>query len=322
MQQTTGTRELFVLEHAGGRIRGTFHRPRGDASSFCEGAGGWSRPGILFFSGMPSTRAARGDTGVFWAESMAELGYPSFRVDLPGFGDSDGAPPADWVRFIDQGGYAAVGAEIVEQLARRFGLARVVMVGHCAGAVSAIYTAAENRRCSGLVLIDPYFYAAETERPRLRQQLSFWGDQSLLGGMARQVFGWLKWSYLKICPNAYPDNANIPLLCRWRDIASRGVPVLILRAAGPETSIPKRRAAGFDYFEYVKGLAGRKGKVVSRSIAGANHTFSNQVGRTAVCDLAGEWLANHFPGSGEIKLPEKYAGSGESPMPFEVAGIL
>ena len=92
MKQSIADRELVALDGDGVLMRGTYHKPRA-----AGGAAIRLLPGIMFLNSLLTPRAAFGDTAVRWAESFARRGYPCFRFDLPGQGDSDGKPrPSCW----------------------------------------------------------------------------------------------------------------------------------------------------------------------------------------------------------------------------------
>jgi pimeloyl-ACP methyl ester carboxylesterase len=292
MKETIATRELVVLDGLDIVLRGTYHKAPDDGSVAQIGQ---ERVGLLFLNGLSATRAGNGDSAVYWADSFAEHGYPSFRLDLPGFGDSEGDPPADWLGFINQGGYAAIASAKIRELVARFNLSGVVMVGHCAGAVSAIYTAAASRECRGLVLMDPYFHLPQTIRPKILQQLNLWALQSRFGGLLSNIYGRLKEIRLLLRPDLPPENANFPLLRRWTELASTGLPILILKAPGWKTSGTKPRVGEFDYFKHVLELAGRRSQVVVKVVDGANHSFANRLGRAAVRQHTERWLNACFP---------------------------
>ena len=294
MTETTETRELLKLNRFGAAMRGTYHKPGGGKYLGREGNAP-ARIGMLFLSGLPSTRAGQGDAAVYFADSLAQKGYPSFRIDLPGFGDSEGDPPEDCLRLVNQGEYAATVSNNIEELAARFSLSGIVLIGHCAGAVSAIYTAAVNKSCKGLVLIDPYFYAAQIERKEVRQQLTRWAEHSRTGRVLGNAYGRAKKILLSLCSNIYPDHANVPLLRCWKQVASSGMPILILNSFRANSPGKQAVAAEFDFLQYVVGLAGRRSKITVETIEGANHTFSNRVGRTAVPQHTGQWLQINFP---------------------------
>ena len=69
-----GTRELFTLGGDGVLLRGTYHKTTGKA------ANSGSSTGVVFLSALASPRSLTADSAVFWANSFADRGYPSFRT--------------------------------------------------------------------------------------------------------------------------------------------------------------------------------------------------------------------------------------------------
>jgi pimeloyl-ACP methyl ester carboxylesterase len=284
------TRELITLDGLGIVLRGTYHKtPQVDLNKRkCIG--------VLFLNSLSPTRAATGDSAVYWADSFAEYGYPSFRIDLPGFGDSDGDTPTDLVNFINTGGYTSVVALKIKELVERFNLLGVVMVGHCSGAVSALYAAAAaSKECKGLVLADPYFYVPQAVKSKILQKLDRWASRSSLGRLFSDTYDRLKDIRLFLRKRVLPENANLPLLKCWRELASAGLPILILRAPSQKTPSTKARVGEFDYFSYLKKIAGYRGQVVVQLIQGTDHSFANRQGRATVRQYAEDWLSTYFP---------------------------
>ena len=113
MDQAIEGRELITLDGDGVFLRGTFHRPRARVPIQSQR---WTRNriGVVFFNSLSLPRAATGDSAVYWAESFANCGYPSFRFDLPGLGDTAGDIPLELLNFINAGGYASITAAKVE----------------------------------------------------------------------------------------------------------------------------------------------------------------------------------------------------------------
>jgi pimeloyl-ACP methyl ester carboxylesterase len=296
MQEAIETRELIMLDGPDGDIRGTYHRPY-EGSFYPQSlpiAPG--RIGVLFLNSTSPTRAQNGDAAVYLADSFASCGYPSFRIDLPGFGDSHGEPSADVVDLINRGGYASIASAKARELVARFNLSGVVFAGHCAGAISALYAAATSSECRGLILIGPYFHLPQARKPtKIQQQLTLWALKSRLGKLFHKSYGVLKVIRIFLRRSGLPANANNALLRCWKNLASSGLPILILKAPNRKASGMKPRAAEFDYFKYALKIATRKSKVVVGVTEGANNAFANSVGREAVRQHSEQWLKLCFP---------------------------
>ncbi len=291
MLQSVEERELITLRRLGPLVHGTFHKGR-DKNPV---VGDEKRVGILFLNSLSLPRAATGDSSVYWADCFADSGYPSFRIDLPGLGDSDGTLPQDLLGFINSGGFASVAAQKVRELVETFNLSGVIIVGHCAGGVSALFAAAKCAECKGLVLLDVYFHLPQTIRPKIRQELSSWALHSRFGRFASDVYDRLGQIRLSLMGNRLPENANIPLLRCWRSLASTGLPILILKAPARKAIGAKPRAGEFDYLAHVLRIAGSHNQVTVELTEGTDHSFANRVGRNAVRQHVENWLRTYFP---------------------------
>jgi pimeloyl-ACP methyl ester carboxylesterase len=302
MDQAINGRELFTLDGLGVLLRGTFHRPKA-SSDFDPGVGRPKPVGIVFLNSLSLPRAATGDSSVYWAESFAGCGYPCFRVDLPGLGDTAGEIPNELLNFINAGGYAKIAGAKVKELVGHFGLSGVVIFGHCAGTVSAIYAAATcMAECRGLVLLDPYFHVPQAIRPALRRGLSDWAVHSSVGRMLSNIYDRIKKIKRMLRANLPPRNANFPLLSRWKEIASTGLPILIIKAPSRKAVGTSARVGEFDYLKHVLNLAGRKSQVSVELVQGTDHSFANRVGRAGVQRCIEQWLGNHVPLPEDVRL--------------------
>ena len=295
MDQAIEGRELVTLNGLGVLLRGTFHKPHG--CNHAESKVDKQKPiGFLFLNSLSLPRAATGDSAVYWAESLAGRGYPSFRFDLPGLGDTAGDIPNELLNFINAGGYARIAGAKVKELVERFGLSGVVIVGHCAGTVSAIYAAAACMfECRGLVLLDPYFHVPQAIRPAVRRGLSDWAMRSKTGRILSNLYDRTKKIRLLVRRNAPPRNANLPLLNRWREVASTGLPILIIKAPSRKATGTGPRVGEFDYLKHVLNLAGRKSQVIVELVEGTDHSFANRMGRVGVQQYIEKWLGNYLP---------------------------
>jgi len=295
MLEAAGKRELIVLDGLGVRLRGTYHRP-----ADCSSESGVSRTklngtGVLFVNSLSLPRAASGDSAVFWADSIAGHGYPAFRIDLPGLGDSEGEASPDLLDSIGSGGLASVAAGAAKQLVEQFGLSGLVIFGHCAGAVSALFAGAACPECEGLILLDPYFHLPHFKRPKMRQQMSDWARRSKVGAVLSNGYDRARKLRLALRGSALPGNANSALLACWKQVAAAATPILLLKAPGIKAQGPKPRVGEFDYIGYVVKLAGRKSRVSVGFVESADHSFANLADREAVDRLIAGWLAAQFP---------------------------
>jgi pimeloyl-ACP methyl ester carboxylesterase len=283
MNEATEARQLITLHGLGGIVRGTYHKAEGESSEA-------RRTGVLILNSLSPTRAAAGDSAVYWADSFAKSGYPSFRLDMPGFGDSDGNPPLELLKFINTGGYGPIASALMGELSEQFGLSGVVVVGLCAGAVSALYTAAASKECRGLVLMDPYFHLPIPPPSWIWQKLTGRISRTALGRLISKGYDRFTDLRLYLRRNPMPQNANFPLLRCWKTVASAGLPILLLKA--PAT---KPRGEEFDYLKYILEQTGSNSRVAVKVVEGAGHTFSNRTGRAGVRQLTESWLNFYFP---------------------------
>lgn len=128
----------------GGRNVGILSDPRGGATT-----------GMLLLNAGILHRVGNCRLSVRVARRLAEAGFPSYRFDFSGMGDSERR---------DDGltGLAASHDEVREAI-RLFrettGTDRVVLFGLCRGADVAVRAAADLPEVAGLALIDPYVYA-------------------------------------------------------------------------------------------------------------------------------------------------------------------
>jgi len=293
MINSTETRELIVLDGLGITVPATYHKARREYSSSQSGPIETGCVGVMFLNSLAPTRSATGDSAVYWADSIAQIGYPAFRLDLPGFGDSYSDPPERLLDFINRGGYAKVASAKAREIVERFNLSGVIFAGLCAGAVTAIYSAASTQECKGLLLMDPYFHLPLKGRSKLWQKLTGRISRTTLGIEFEKLYDQLTEALRRFAGDAPPGNANFPLLSCWREVATTGLPTILFRAPGI------RQRGEFDYLRHVLKLAGRKGDLVVKTIKEANHTFSNRAGRDAVRHLVESWLTSHFPRDGE-----------------------
>ncbi len=309
MRTDIGTREIITVAADGVCLRGTYHKP----SSNTLPAGDANNPiGILFLNPGWLPRSGLGESLVYWADSFAKIGYPSFRLDMPSLGDSNGDLPQrveEFVYYLTAGGHAAVLSHAIRNLVRRFGLSGAVVVGLCSGAVSALYAAGDtDNDVKGLILLDAYFdlpeetahlstYSPLSARiPRQFQStwdekwtdLRFWLMRTKPGGILHAMRDYVRYLRFRGKRHTLPKNANRRLVHTWERLASTGLPMLIFTAPSQ-----KPRWGQFDYFRYFRVAA--YNSIVFKPVEGTDHSFHRGDGKETVRAHTERWLRACFP---------------------------
>lgn len=254
-------REAMTIEIDGRCVQGT-----------CHSGASPGRRGVLFFNSGAQPRSGRGDLNVRLADAFAEQGYPSYRFDLPGLGDSEGElPPSHFAfhRLIIGGGYANFGVNLTRLLLQAHQLEDMVLMGICGGALTAVYAASllAPAEVAGLVLLDLPFYL-ETRQTDARAASS---SQNSLGSKGRRAAGLLRasvrdlvlrqsWAprvitiYHKtlnrlssVKAHQMPGNTNREMLKAVAGLFSQHMPILLFSAPHPKSEPPH-----FDFIDYLR----------------------------------------------------------------------
>jgi pimeloyl-ACP methyl ester carboxylesterase len=257
------TREIINLAADGACVRGTYHPPQPTvtASEADEGP----RIGIVFPNSGVLPRAATGDSAVYWADCFARAGYRTFRLDFEGLGDSGGDIPKtllDFLSCVHAGRYVSSFSAAIKVIVHRFKLSGVVIVAHCAGTISGLYTAAASNDVKGVVLLDPYFHLPEFNPHN--------------GSTSNRDTG-------------LPSNANLRLIDCWNQVASERIPILVLTA----TSL-RANTHEFDYLSYLRTASVQSQRITVEPIEGTPHSFAEGPGKEAVRRHIEAWLGNYF----------------------------
>jgi exosortase A-associated hydrolase 1 len=202
------------------------------AASLDEGAGA---TGLLFVTGGTQTRIGSHRMFERLAKALADHGYPCFRFDRRGVGDSEGEDP----------GWRGSGPDLAAAAAafRRQcpGVSRLVGLGLCDGATALAFHAAQ-AGIEAAVMVNPWLVEAEAGEPPAaaigshyrRQLLSIAGWKKILTGSLsyRKVFKGLR---------KLADRRPSSLSAETAAALERGrLPVRLILATGDATAIAAR----------------------------------------------------------------------------------
>jgi pimeloyl-ACP methyl ester carboxylesterase len=267
-----------------------------------------------------------GDLAVALADSLASQGILTVRIDLPGLGDSEGDLVEDtfsFVRDVQEGVYAEIAAECLERVQSHLGLKRVILGGHCGGAVTGFFvlqshrtrwlagmfaldvafnlvTEVQARPASGQPAAAPASWRARWEILRDETRLALLSTPlgapvQRMANRSRELVS--KWRRAGSAPaqagaaptkrKQLPDDANMALLRCVHQVVRSGLPVLFVNAEDP-----RKRDLEFDYIGYL--LARRQGRAQHRKVVGTDHAFLTGGGKPRVIEQVANWILGEF----------------------------
>ncbi|WP_163997500.1 alpha/beta fold hydrolase [Pyxidicoccus caerfyrddinensis] len=307
-------RELFQLDVKGHRLWGTYH-PAAAAKP--------GRVGFLFLNPGHVPRSGHGGLSARAADRLAAQGFPCFRVDLPGLGDSDGPLPdttAELYQLVCGGGFVEVAEAIHAELLKRHGLDGLVMGGLCGAATTSLYLADRAPEgVAGVFLFEPEFYLSEQEAanadgetPLEDAEKRTWRSRLPLRRVTSKVFSYWGWMRMLTRENEYarlfryvpfprqllldwlmdwgrlPAVANVPLVRAWQRVVQRGVPVLVITAEG------KLRDVFFDRIHRAAFSDLKVAMLERLRLRGTNHIFTTGGAIDACIGHLSRWAGEHF----------------------------
>ena len=305
-------RTILTWRILGEDLVGTRHIPTPGRAAGLSGA---PSVGILLLNPGSATRSGNSDLSVRIGDRLALRGFPVFRFDLPGLGDSSGPTPADldafWSEVVNGRNDEATVA-LIERIQLEFGVARVIVGGLCAAALPTVRALGRSSAApAGLILLEPNFRLAVRNRSdgaqaatgsgpfgksaaRLRPALAalgLWGE-SRIARAARPLRAFLRGVWRRLLGPRLPRDANLPLITSWQESFARGVHSLVVVAAGQGTDRYVTRI--------LESSPARASGVVSCvRVPGTNHLFTKGAGRDAVLTAVERWVMESFGGNAQ-----------------------
>ena len=255
--------------------------------------------GILMVTGGPQYRVGSHRQFVLLARSFRDQGYPVFRFDYRGMGDSDGS----LTDFLHCRNDVLNAKRIFEEEA---GVREIVLWGLCDGASGSLMYVADEPPVAGLVLINPWVRSdASLARVYLRHyyvRRLFSGDflRQLASGKFRvgKSLKELLDNFLAATSTGEPveergeSGISSQPTRDFRETMRDGMssfkgPVLLILSGNDLTAREFVDHANEDR-RWRKIL--RRESVTVQRLEGADHTFSTQVWRDRVADWTTDWM--------------------------------
>jgi acyl-CoA synthetase (AMP-forming)/AMP-acid ligase II/pimeloyl-ACP methyl ester carboxylesterase len=314
---------IEILAH-GLRLRGVVHLPDSKVAGTFDGLGVIVlHPGFL-------PRSAQADSAIVLADTLARNGIQTVRIDLPGLGDSEGDLPEDSFTFIDQvqeGGFAQVAGECVDQVRIQLGWKKVIIGGHCGGAITGFFALASRNPdwLDGLFALDVIYYLVRPMRPPVRSLEGAVIQEA--PGLRREVLR----NEIRLAVLSTPLGGPLQKLAqRAREFVNRFRPAHSSASTVPPpqnqdqapapTALPAEanfkllkcieqtlsrglpvlfvsaedptKPSDFDYMRYVLSRGPRN--AVHREITGTDHGFISGNGKSRVSECVLDWIASEF----------------------------
>lgn len=218
--------------------------------------------GVLMMTGGSQTRIGSHRLYERVAKALAEHGFPCFRFDRRGVGDSGGGDPG----YLGSAPDLAAAAAAFR--AERPGLQRIVGIGLCDGATALALFGAE-ARIDAVVMINPWLVEAAADAPPPAAIRRHYREQLLsLSGWKRFLTGSI--SYRKLLRGITKAARPIEGSELAADVAGAlrrsGLPASLILAWGDATAIAAEREVKARAFH---GLIGRRETIDTDS-----HTFA------------------------------------------------
>lgn len=314
-------RKALQLDILGYRLFGTLHDSTDISRSLAE-----QRTGVLLLSFGQQPRSWVGDLGSSIADQLDAQGYPAFRFDMPGLGDSPGDIPVyleELWRDILLGIHEAPLHALCDELARRYSLKGLVVGGFCGGAVTALYSVnARSPMMLGLIMLEPEMALVRTNSPAVKANhapltvdayqesrdlvrkritsLDSW--RRFFSGKADLKF-WLKLWYGLLDYGArklktfgsrkyvLPEETNQRMLSSWQLARRLRIPTLVVSVGSPNRS-KYYRAYGLE-----PGVNDNKSRLQWVEIQNTTHAMLTGGAKDSVGKNIEHWLSDNFPHS-------------------------
>lgn len=279
-----------------------------------------NKTGIILLSPGIKNRVAPHRLYVKMAKTFCNLGFPVFRFDPEGLGDSDGnideKYTADLFGLIQSGKFVEDTKTAMNWMSKQAIASQFVLGGLCGGALTGLLTAAEDKRATGILslgmpvtidssdgnrskfvsegelkhLKEGYFRKFSSAKAWLRF-LSFRSDYKVIVRSLmtdRKKTNKIKQKFDPICEN---DNFNRLFLVAWRQVVSTQRKLLMVFSEVDRHNWDFKEKFQDQYpADFEKGRSMCKIHIIKN----ANHILSFPEWQEEMMNVCTDWLKNGF----------------------------
>jgi len=279
-----------------------------------EPDGDTREPAVLLLNAGLIHRIGPNRVYVKLSRTLARQGFRVLRFDLSGIGDSLPRPdhmPVEQFTIDDV-------VQAMDYLSATYGSQRFVLMGHCAGAYHSFRTAAQDRRVSGVVMMNPDGGEAEwveydRKRKLARYYQNYYGKKTLLDPQRWKRFFIGQISYRNVIKNLLQNVlwSRISGFCfRLRQRVGKQPPTqadeklftveaILRKLFELDTRVLLIYSEGATSLERVQNNMGRAlkqlsaaGKLQLAIISGADHIFSPLASQADLLRGIERWMQN------------------------------
>jgi pimeloyl-ACP methyl ester carboxylesterase len=276
--------------------------------------------GILLLNTGLNNRVAWHRLNVKLARAFSNSGYPVLRFDTHGVGDSEGELPAADIfkhyRAIESGRFVEDTIDAISHFVGWSGCDDVVLAGLCGGAITAMLTAARDRRVAGVVHIagpvrfsdqrtdgeNHPFSARDQLSLYLRKMVSVKGWLRLISGRSEyNAMAKIVRIFLGSAAQKFPQQdkkmpeLNNGFINAFRNFCGRGGKALFIFAERDNNTWEFEK-----YFreKYLTDTSTYASQCVVQIIAKTNHIFSSDQSQEILREGIERWLSSDAVGVG------------------------
>jgi pimeloyl-ACP methyl ester carboxylesterase len=155
-----------------------------------------SKTGVMYLPGIVLGLTSVHRLSVQIASEFQNMGYPVLLFDHTRIGESEGdlfsGPYEEFVALIKRGGLVDDTVEAIDYFLERCGLQDIILIGHCGGALTALYSTERSKKVSRLLMISPPLIGEASEAAGMTKAQS----QEYLALYKHKVFSLGAWARL------------------------------------------------------------------------------------------------------------------------------